>query len=107
MGVENPFLAVASPMYLYRGPGKLLPRFVRGNSQYNLVLTYRCIRARTFMRFETGQVRFVVVDEPTSVFDSEGEFALFDNLIRAREGKTMIFITHRFGHLTKRADLVV
>ncbi len=59
------------------------------------------------MRFETGNVRFVAVDEPTSALDSEGEFALFDNLIRAREGKTMIFVTHRFGHLTKCADLVV
>ncbi|KAK0430903.1 P-loop containing nucleoside triphosphate hydrolase protein [Armillaria borealis] len=69
--------------------------------------TQRIVAARTFMRFETGNVRFVAVDEPTSALDSEGEFALFDNLIRAREGKTMIFVTHRFGHLTKRADLVV
>ncbi len=59
------------------------------------------------MRFETGKVKFVAVDEPTSALDSEGEFSLFDNLIRAREGKTMIFVTHRFGHLTKHADLVV
>ncbi|KAK0219591.1 P-loop containing nucleoside triphosphate hydrolase protein [Armillaria nabsnona] len=69
--------------------------------------TQRIIAARTFMRFETGTVRFVAVDEPTSALDSEGEFALFDNLIQAREGKTMIFVTHRFGHLTKHADLVV
>ncbi|PBK82584.1 P-loop containing nucleoside triphosphate hydrolase protein [Armillaria gallica] len=69
--------------------------------------TQRIVAARTFMRFETGKVRFVAVDEPTSALDSEGEFALFDNLIRAREGKTMIFVTHRFGYLTKRADLVI
>ncbi|PBK60555.1 P-loop containing nucleoside triphosphate hydrolase protein [Armillaria solidipes] len=67
----------------------------------------RIVAARTFMRFETGKVRFVAVDEPSSALDSEGEFALFDNLIRAREGKTMVFVTHRFGQLTKRADLVV
>ncbi|KAK0209704.1 P-loop containing nucleoside triphosphate hydrolase protein [Armillaria fumosa] len=67
----------------------------------------RIVAARTFMRFETGKVRFVAVDEPTSALDSEGELTLFDNLIQAREGKTMIFVTHRFGHLTKRADLVV
>ncbi|KAK0464132.1 P-loop containing nucleoside triphosphate hydrolase protein [Armillaria novae-zelandiae] len=67
----------------------------------------RIVAARTFMRFETGKVRFVAVDEPTSALDSEGEFALFNNLIQAREGKTMIFVTHRFGHLTKCADLVV
>ncbi|KAK0492620.1 P-loop containing nucleoside triphosphate hydrolase protein [Armillaria luteobubalina] len=67
----------------------------------------RIVAARTFMRFESGKVRFVAVDEPTSALDSEGEFKLFDNLIQAREGKTMVFVTHRFGHLTKRADLVV
>ncbi|KAK0209690.1 P-loop containing nucleoside triphosphate hydrolase protein [Armillaria fumosa] len=67
----------------------------------------RIVAARTFMRFETGKVRFVAVDEPTSALDFEGEFTLFDNIIKAREGKTMIFVTHRFGHLTKRADLVV
>ncbi len=59
------------------------------------------------MWFETGKVRFVAVDEPSSALDSEGEFMLFDNLIRAQEGKTMIFVTHWFGHLTKCADLVV
>ncbi|PBK60565.1 P-loop containing nucleoside triphosphate hydrolase protein [Armillaria solidipes] len=69
--------------------------------------TQRIVAARTFMRFETGNVRFVAVDEPTSALDSEGEFSLFDNLIRERQGKTMIFVTHRFGHLTKCADLVV
>ncbi|KAK0492630.1 P-loop containing nucleoside triphosphate hydrolase protein [Armillaria luteobubalina] len=67
----------------------------------------RIVAARTFMRFETGSVRFVAVDEPTSALDSEGEFTLFDNLIRAREGKTIVFVTHRFGHLTKNADLVI
>ncbi|KAK0464131.1 P-loop containing nucleoside triphosphate hydrolase protein [Armillaria novae-zelandiae] len=67
----------------------------------------RIVAARTFMRFQTGNVRFVAVDEPTSALDSEGEFALFDNLIQSREGKTMVFVTHRFGHLTKRADLVL
>ncbi|SJL17839.1 uncharacterized protein ARMOST_21403 [Armillaria ostoyae] len=81
------------------------------NLQKNIELsggeTQRIVAARTFMRFETGNVRFVAVDEPTSALDSEGEFSLFDNLIQAREGKTMIFVTHRFGHLTKRADLVV
>ncbi len=59
------------------------------------------------MRFESGRVKFVAVDEPTSALDAEGEAALFENLINAREGKTLIFVTHRFGHLTKRADLIL
>ncbi|KAK0231574.1 P-loop containing nucleoside triphosphate hydrolase protein [Armillaria fumosa] len=67
----------------------------------------RVVAARTFMRFESGTVKFVAVDEPSSALDAEGEELLFNNLLQAREGKTMIFVTHRFGHLTKHADLIV
>ncbi|KAF8916707.1 P-loop containing nucleoside triphosphate hydrolase protein [Mucidula mucida] len=67
----------------------------------------RILASRTFMRLRSKTIRFVVVDEPTSALDSEGEMNLFDNLIKAREGKTMVFITHRFGHLVKRADLIL
>ncbi len=59
------------------------------------------------MRFESGTVKFVAVDEPSSALDAEGEELLFSNLLQVREGKTMIFVTHRFGHLTKHADLIV
>ncbi len=59
------------------------------------------------MRFESGSVKLVAVDEPSSALDAEGEASLFSNLIQVRQGKTMIFVTHRFGHLTKHADLVV
>jgi ABC-type multidrug transport system fused ATPase/permease subunit len=64
-------------------------------------------RARTFMRMNTGTVRLVVVDEPSSAMDPAGEYELFKRLREARQGKTMIFITHRFGHLTKHADLIL
>ena len=59
------------------------------------------------MRLNSGQVRAVLVDEPSSALDAEGELALFDNLRAEREGKTMIFVTHRFGHLTKYADQIM
>jgi len=63
--------------------------------------------ARTFMRFSSGKVMFVAVDEPSSALDAECELQLFNNLISAREGKTMVFVTHRFGHLTKHADQIM
>jgi ABC-type multidrug transport system fused ATPase/permease subunit len=63
-------------------------------------------RARTFMRMNTGNVKLVVVDEPSAAMDPAGEFELFKHLREARQGKTMIFITHRFGHLTKHADAI-
>jgi ABC-type multidrug transport system fused ATPase/permease subunit len=59
------------------------------------------------MRMRQGDVNLVVVDEPSSAMDPAGEYELFKNLREGREGKTMIFITHRFGHLTKRADLIL
>ena len=64
-------------------------------------------RARSFMRFKSGKVKFVAVDEPSSALDAEGELKLFERLIAAREGKTMVFVTHRFGHLTKHADQIM
>jgi ABC-type multidrug transport system fused ATPase/permease subunit len=59
------------------------------------------------MRFKSGQIKFVAVDEPSSALDAEGELKLFERLIDAREGKTMVFVTHRFGHLTKHADQIM
>jgi len=59
------------------------------------------------MRFSSGKVTFVAVDEPSSALDAEAELQLFNNLIEAREGKTMVFVTHRFGHLTKYADQIM
>ncbi|KAL1690966.1 P-loop containing nucleoside triphosphate hydrolase protein [Schizophyllum commune] len=69
--------------------------------------TQRIVAARTFMRLTSGKIRAVFVDEPSSALDAEGELALFNNLCKEREGKTMIFVTHRFGHLTRDADLII
>ncbi|KAG1727935.1 uncharacterized protein EDB91DRAFT_1162999 [Suillus paluster] len=54
------------------------------------------ICSRTFMRML-----------PSSALDPEGEYELFKQLREARQGRTMIFVTHRFGHLTKFADLIL
>ncbi|KAK0455673.1 P-loop containing nucleoside triphosphate hydrolase protein [Desarmillaria tabescens] len=67
----------------------------------------RIVASRTFMRFESEALKFVAVDEPSSAMDPEAEAALFENLQNHRSGKTMVFVTHRFGHLTKHADLIV
>ncbi|KAK0187492.1 P-loop containing nucleoside triphosphate hydrolase protein [Armillaria mellea] len=67
----------------------------------------RLAASRTFMRFNSNEIKFVAVDEPTSALDPEGEQTLFNNLRAAREGKTMLFITHRFGPLTRHADKII
>ncbi|KAK1218562.1 hypothetical protein PQX77_018740 [Marasmius sp. AFHP31] len=67
----------------------------------------RLVASRTFMRMQSNRIKFVAVDEPTSALDPEGELALFTQLRGARKGKTMLFITHRFGPLTKHADNII
>ncbi|KAJ7669611.1 P-loop containing nucleoside triphosphate hydrolase protein [Mycena rosella] len=67
----------------------------------------RLVAARTFMRFRTGKIKLLSVDEPSSALDPTGEFELFERLRQTGEGKTMIFVTHRFGHLTKHADIII
>jgi len=67
----------------------------------------RLVASRTFMRLTSEKIRFVAVDEPSSALDSEGELELFQRLREARSGRTMLFVTHRFGHLTKHADLIL
>ncbi|KAG6867211.1 hypothetical protein C0993_005627 [Termitomyces sp. T159_Od127] len=63
--------------------------------------------ARTFMHLNSGHVNFVSVDEPSSALDPEAEYQIFNRLIASRSGKTMVFVTHRFGHLTKHADFII
>lgn len=59
------------------------------------------------MRLNSPQIRCVTVDEPSSALDSQGELELFERLREAKAGRTMIFVTHRFGHLTKHADSIM
>ncbi|KAJ7237722.1 P-loop containing nucleoside triphosphate hydrolase protein, partial [Mycena haematopus] len=67
----------------------------------------RIAASRTFMRLTTGNVQLVLADEPSSNLDPRGESELFQNLIDERQGKTMIFVTHKLGLLTKEADLIL
>ena len=59
------------------------------------------------MRFKSRKVKLVLVDDPTSALDAEGELQLFQRLMSAREGRTMVLVTHRFGHLTEFADQIM
>ena len=48
------------------------------------LLNWTC-SARSFMRFKSGKVKFVAVDETSSALDAEGELKLFEQLIAVRE----------------------
>ncbi|KAG1825438.1 P-loop containing nucleoside triphosphate hydrolase protein [Suillus subaureus] len=68
--------------------------------------------SRTFMRSlatETeSSVGMLLFDEPSASLDPTAEHAdLFERLRKLRGNKTMIFSTHRFGNLTRHADLIL
>lgn len=59
------------------------------------------------MRVKNSDIRLLVVDEPTSALDPIAEQDLFNNFYGMKKGKTIIFVTHRFGCIVKRADLIL
>ncbi|CAE6416217.1 unnamed protein product [Rhizoctonia solani] len=66
----------------------------------------RLALSKTFMK-NSEKVRLLCYDEPSASLDPKAEYEMFERLRQLRGGKTMIFVTHRFGHLTKYADLNV
>lgn len=91
----------------------------------------RLALARLFMRAGSERVRLVVADEPSASLDPKVEYGAWSvgRLVVAQQAlklvvikteifrrlrtlggerkKTRIFITHRFGHLTNFADLIL
>ncbi|KAG1722507.1 P-loop containing nucleoside triphosphate hydrolase protein [Suillus lakei] len=67
--------------------------------------------SRTFMRSlvpETdSSAGMLLFDEPSASLDPTAEHNLFERLRRSRGNKTLIFSTHRFGNLTREADLIL
>ncbi|KAG2034310.1 P-loop containing nucleoside triphosphate hydrolase protein [Suillus americanus] len=68
--------------------------------------------SRAFMRSlatETdSSAGMLLFDEPSASLDPTAEHAdLFERLRKLRGNKTMIFSTHRFGNLTRHADLIL
>ncbi|KAG8930108.1 hypothetical protein FRC01_003253 [Tulasnella sp. 417] len=69
--------------------------------------TQRMALSRTFMRSMGDRVKLLAYDEPSAALDPKAEFALFERLRGLKGDKTMLFITHRFGYLTKYADQII
>jgi ATP-binding cassette subfamily B protein len=57
---------------------------------------------RAFMR----DARILVLDEPTSALDAQAEYELFDRLRRLAEGRTAVYISHRFSTV-RQADRIL
>lgn len=59
------------------------------------------------MRVKNTDIKLLVVDEPTSALDAIAERELFNRFLEMRQGKTIIFVSHRFSYLVKKADLIL
>jgi ATP-binding cassette subfamily B protein len=57
---------------------------------------------RAFMR----DARILVLDEPTSALDAQAEFELFARLRKLAQGRTAIYISHRFSTV-RQADRIL
>ncbi|KAF9456687.1 P-loop containing nucleoside triphosphate hydrolase protein [Collybia nuda] len=69
----------------------------------------RIALSRTFMRSLVSQpsVGLLLFDEPSASLDPTAEHDLFERLRQLRGNKTMVFSSHRFGNLTRHADLIL
>lgn len=67
--------------------------------------------ARTFMRSLVSEIEspvgLLLFDEPSASLDPTAEHDLFQRLRTLRGSKTMVFSSHRFGNLTRHADLIL
>ena len=59
--------------------------------------------ARAFMREEA---RILLLDEPTSALDAQAEYDLFERLRSLTNGRTAVYISHRFSTV-RRADRII
>ncbi|KIM48490.1 hypothetical protein M413DRAFT_61619 [Hebeloma cylindrosporum] len=69
----------------------------------------RIALSRTFMRSVVSDqsVGLLLFDEPSASLDPTAEHDLFERLRKLRGNKTMVFSSHRFGNLTRHADLIL
>ncbi|TFK38612.1 P-loop containing nucleoside triphosphate hydrolase protein [Crucibulum laeve] len=69
----------------------------------------RIALSRTFMRSVVSEtsVGLLLFDEPSASLDPTAEHDLFNRLRQLRGSKTMVFSSHRFGNLTRHADLIL
>ncbi|KAF9560186.1 P-loop containing nucleoside triphosphate hydrolase protein [Agrocybe pediades] len=83
--------------------GASINRHLSGGQMQRIALS------RTFMRSVVSEesVGMLLFDEPSASLDPTAEHDLFERLRQLRGNKTMIFSSHRFGNLTRHADLIL
>ncbi|KAF8707495.1 P-loop containing nucleoside triphosphate hydrolase protein, partial [Rhizoctonia solani] len=99
----------AQDMEVSGGQQQRLALWVLRSSAFSLLVNWanNGSRSRAFMRSNDENVRLWMFDEPSASLDPLAEFNLFERLRDMRGTNTMIFSTHRYGGLTRYADLIL
>jgi ATP-binding cassette subfamily B protein len=75
-----------------------------GGRELSLGQWQRLALARALMKTSAD---ILVLDEPTSAMDAEGEQALYEALRREHAGRTLVIVSHRFATLRSADQIVV
>jgi ATP-binding cassette, subfamily B, bacterial len=82
--------------------GTILGRWFEAGQQLSGGQWQKIALARAFMR----DAQILILDEPTAALDAQAEFELFTRLKELTQGKTTIFISHRFSSI-RLADRIL
>ncbi|KAH6911178.1 HlyB/MsbA family ABC transporter [Coprinopsis sp. MPI-PUGE-AT-0042] len=111
MGMSKLFGRTISHSKLRKFGGKRAGRgLAEGKNALSGGQMQRVALSRTFMRSllaNEATVGILLFDEPSASLDPTAEHDLFERLRELRGNKTMIFSSHRFGKLTRHADLIL
>ncbi|EPQ61192.1 P-loop containing nucleoside triphosphate hydrolase protein [Gloeophyllum trabeum ATCC 11539] len=92
-----------------RGMGRMKPRDsfpLSGGQMQRLAVSRTFMRSLLSEASDTG-VGLLLFDEPSASLDPTAEHDLFERLRQLRGHKTMLFSSHRFGNLTRHADILL
>jgi ABC-type multidrug transport system fused ATPase/permease subunit len=83
---------------------RVLSKMYEGGTDLSGGQWQRVALARALCAVELG-AGLVILDEPTAQLDVRGEAEIFDRLLEATRGRTVVLISHRFSTV-RHADLI-
>ncbi|KAJ7158675.1 P-loop containing nucleoside triphosphate hydrolase protein [Mycena filopes] len=102
-GCGNAYITPAAMHELETHGPNFMPTFLAEGDRQRLAAT------RMFARLlqQKDRIRLIVCDEATREMDPRDEREFLRNVKELGAGKTIIFVTHRFGDLVKEADVIL